>query len=206
VNPHDVAVTRLAASWLLWYPDERLFERVPDIRRVVADLPKRTREPLEAFLGWFGQQDPLELAREYVTTFDMRRKACPYLTYWTHGDTRNRGMAILHFKQAYLAAGFDAGDAELADHLAVVLEFAAIGDQLTGDALLAEHVAAIGLLHSALESMGSPYALLLEAIVATLPEITDEITERMAQIATQGPPVENVGLEPFSIASIGVRR
>jgi nitrate reductase delta subunit len=54
--------------------------------------------------------------------------------------------------------------------------------------------------------MGSPYALLLEAIVATLPEITDEITERMAQIATQGPPVENVGLEPFSIASIGVRR
>ena len=80
-------MTRLAASWLFWYPDERLPERVPDIRRVVADLPKRTREPLEAFLGWFGQQDRWSWLREYVTTFDVRRKACPYLTYWTHGDT-----------------------------------------------------------------------------------------------------------------------
>ncbi len=206
MNSHDMAVTRLAASWLLWYPDECLLERLPDIRVAVSELPAVTRDPLMAFLGWLGEHDPLDVAREYVTTFDMRRKACPYLTYWTHGDTRNRGMAILHFKQAYLAAGFDAGDAELADHLAVVLEFAAIGDPLTGDALLAEHVAAIGLLHSALESMGSPYALVLEAIVATLPEVTAEIRERMAAIATQGPPAEEVGLEPFGISVGGVRR
>ena len=206
MNSHDMAVTRLAASWLLWYPDECLLERLPDIRVAVSELPAVTRDPLMAFLGWLDEHDPLDVAREYVTTFDMRRKACPYLTYWTHGDTRNRGMAILHFKQAYLAAGFDAGDAELADHLAVVLEFAAIGDPLTGDALLAEHVAAIGLLHSALESMGSPYALVLEAIVATLPEVTAEIRERMAAIATQGPPAEEVGLEPFGISVGGVRR
>ncbi len=77
---------------------------------------------------------------------------------------------------------------------------------MTGDALLAEHVAAIGLLHSALESMGSPYALVLEAIVATLPEVTAEIRERMAAIATQGPPAEEVGLEPFGISVGGVRR
>jgi nitrate reductase delta subunit len=206
MNSHDMAVTRLAASWLLWYPDERLLAKLPDIRAAVSELPAVTRDPLMAFIGWLDEQDPLDVAREYVTTFDMRRKACPYLTYWTHGDTRNRGMAILHFKQAYLAAGFDAGDAELADHLAVVLEFAAIGDPLTGDALLAEHVAAIGLLHSALESIGSPYALVLEAIIATLPEVTAEIRERMAAIATQGPPAEEVGLEPFGISVGGVRR
>ncbi len=109
-------------------------------------------------------------------------------------------------KQAYLDNGFDAGDAELADHLAVVLEFAAIGDRLTGDALLAEHVGAIGLLHSALESMGSPYALVVEAVIATLPAITPEIADRMAAIATQGPPSEQVGLEPFTIGTEEVRR
>ena len=206
MTPHDMAVTRLACSWLLWYPDEALTGRLPDIRAAVADLPDQAREPLAAFLAWMDEQDSMHLAREYVQTFDMKRKACPYLTYWTHGDTRNRGMAILHFKQAYLAAGFDPGDGELADHLAVVLEFAAIGDPLTGDALLAEHRGPIGLLRSALESMGSPYALVLEAVETTLPEMTEEIAQRMAVIATSGPPQELFGLEPYTIGMEGVRR
>jgi len=206
MTPHDMAVTRLACSWLLWYPDEALAKRVPDIRSAIQDLPAEATQPLTDFLAWMSAQDPLELAKEYVQTFDMKRKACPYLTYWTHGDTRNRGMAILHFKQAYLAAGFDPGDAELADHLAVVLEFAAIGDPLTGDALLAEHRGPIGLLRSALESMGSPYALVLQAVETTLPEMTPEIAERMAAIATSGPPQELVGLEPYTIGMEGIRR
>lgn len=206
MSDYDKAVARLAASWLLWYPDDRLRERLPDIRIAVAELPAVTREPLTAFLAWFDERTPSQVAREYVETFDMRRKACPYLTYWTHGDTRNRGMAILHFKQAYLSAGFDAGDAELADHLAVLLEFAALGDRVTGDALLAEHVGAVGLLHSALVSTGSPYALVVESVVATLPSVTPEIAERMAAIAAQGPPAEQVGLEPFGISVGGARR
>ena len=206
MTPHDMAVTRLACSWLLWYPDEALAKRVPDICSAIQDLPAEATQPLTDFLAWMSAQDPLELAKEYVQTFDMKRKACPYLTYWTHGDTRNRGMAILHFKQAYLAAGFDPGDAELADHLAVVLEFAAIGDPLTGDALLAEHRGPIGLLRSALESMGSPYALVLQAVETTLPEMTPEIAERMAAIATAGPPQELVGLEPYTIGMEGIRR
>lgn len=205
MTAHDDAVARLAASWLLWYPDEQLAQRLPDLQRVVAELPDRTGQPLSEFLDWFTGQDPLDIARQYVATFDMRRKACPYLTYWTHGDTRNRGMAILHFKQAYLAAGFDAGDAELADHLAVVLEFAAIGDRLTGDALLVEHAGAIGLLHSALESLQSPYALVVQAVQATLPPLDAQIAQRMVDIATAGPPAEQVGLEPFSITLGGAR-
>ena len=63
----------------------------------------------------------------------MKRRACPFLTYWTNGDTRNRGVAILRFKQAYEAGGFTIGNEELPDHLAVVLEFAAVGDRVTGE-------------------------------------------------------------------------
>ena len=177
---------------------------------VVETLPKPLGEPLQLFLGYLAQAPLIDVQSHFVVTFDMKRKACPYLTYWTDGDTRNRGRAILRFKQAYLEAGFDLGNEELADHLSVVLEFAAIGDELTGNALLAEHQGPIHLLRDALAVMESPYVHVLDGVVATLPNLTSEIRQRMAELAASGPPAEQVGLEPFSISitpsPVGARR
>ncbi len=206
----STAAARLAASWLLWYPDNALIQRLPEITQVVEESPAKVRAALRQFLTYLEEVPLLDAQRDYVATFDMKRKACPYLTYWTDGDTRNRGFSILRFKQAYLASGFDVGDAELPDHLAVVLEFAAIGNTLTGDALLVEHRVAIGLLREALNALGSPYVHVLDAVLATLPAMTPEIAERMASLAKSGPPVETVGLDPFPTApasvEIGSRR
>lgn len=199
-DPQVIAGARLAASWLLWYPDETLFARLDEIAAVAAMLPPALAEPLGTFLAHVNGADPVTLQQHFVEVFDLKRKACPFLTYWTDGDTRNRGQAILRFKQAYIAAGFALDDRELADHLAVVLEFAAVGDRLTGDALLSEHAAAIGLLRAALVDLKSPYAHVLDAIVATLPPPSDELRARMAKMARTGPPVEVVGLEPFGVA------
>lgn len=206
----QTAAVRLAASWLLWYPDDVLLARLPDIRAVAGQLPTRYADPLLAFVAYLDATPISEVQTHYVATFDMKRKACPYLTYWTDGDTRNRGRAILRFKQAYLESGFDIGSAELPDHLAVVLEFAAVGDTLTGNALLAEHSVPIHLLRDALAKLESAYAFVLDAIVATLPSRTPEIEVRMAELAASGPPAEMVGLEPFGVSvtieSIGARR
>ena len=199
-SPSDsMAVARLAASWLLWYPDDELVERLDDITAAVTNLPLDTREPLNSFLRYLSRTPLFDVQQHYVSTFDMKRKACPYLTYWTDGDTRNRGQAILWFKQAYLAAGFDPGSRELADHLCVVLEFAAVGDHLTGDALLAEHSGPIHLLRDALATLESPYADVLDAVLATLPAMTHGIAARILQLAASGPPAEEVGLEPFPV-------
>ena len=210
MSDKHTAAARLAAAWLLSYPDESLLERLDGIAAVVDELPADTGEPLAAFLAHLSGTPLSEVQAHYVTVFDMKRKACPYLTYWTDGDTRNRGRAILRFKQAYLEAGYDLGSGELPDHLSVVLEFAAIGDTLTGEALLAEHQDAIHLLRDALAKMESAYVHVLDAIVATLPRLTPEIRERMAHIAASGPPVESVGLEPFGVSvtidPIGARR
>jgi len=206
----STAAARLAASWLLWYPDDALVERLPEITQVVEASSPKVRTALRQFLAYLEEVPLLDAQRDYVATFDLKRKACPYLTYWTDGDTRNRGFAIVRFKQAYLASGFDVGDAELPDHLAVVLEFAAIGNALTGDALLVEHRVAIGLLREALDHLDSPYVHVLDAVLATLPGMTPEIAERMASLAKSGPPVETVGLDPFPPAAatvdIGGRR
>jgi len=204
----DIAVTRLACSWLLTYPDGVLLERLDGLATAVSELPEPVRAPLEAFLAHLDGTPIGDVQRHYVEVFDLKRRACPFLTYWTHGDTRNRGVAILRFKQAYEARGFTIGPEELPDHLAVVLEFAAVGDRVTGDALLAEHAAPIGLLREALHDLESAYAHVLDAVVATLPEITSEVRVRMAELASSGPPAEVVGLEPFPTAlePTGARR
>ena len=139
----STAAARLAASWLLAFPDERLLAQLDTISDVVDELPADMGDPLGAFLAHLSGTPLPEIQQHYVQVFDMKRKACPYLSYWTDGDTRNRGAAILRFKQAYLDSGFELGNEELPDHLAVVLEFAAVGDVVTGEALLADHQEAI---------------------------------------------------------------
>lgn len=208
VTVEQVAAARLAASWLLWYPDEELLARLDGIAALVDELPQEFSEPLSAFLAHLHDTPLVELQAHYVSVFDMKRKACPYLSYWTDGDTRNRGTAILRFQQAYREHGFDPGTQELADHLSVVLEFAAVGDRLTGDALLAEHQGPIHLLRDALAKLGSAYVHTIELVIATLPALTREIRERMADLAAQGPPAELVGLEPFALTldPVGGRR
>ncbi len=210
MSDRSTAVARLAASWLLTYPDEALLARLDEIHEAVETLPDDTRGPLLAFLAHVDGTPLLDLQQHYVSIFDMRRRACPYLTYWTDGETRNRGQALLRFKSAYKESGFEVSDEELPDHLAVVLEYAAVGDPLTGEALLAEHRGPIGLLRDALAKMDSVYVHVLDAVMATLPQITPEIAERMAELAASGPPVEQVGLEPFPTAptliEIGARR
>jgi nitrate reductase delta subunit len=147
----------------------------------------------------FGSADPLQLAAQYVETFDMRRRASLHLTYYAYGDTRKRGMALLRFKHAYRQAGMQVGDNELPDFLPLVLEFAATIDHVQGERLLAEHVPVLELLRLSLEDIGSAYARILAAILATLPPISTADRRRIAELAAQGPPDEEVGLEPFAM-------
>jgi nitrate reductase delta subunit len=189
----DRAVAQQACALLLGYPDEALLDRLELVAAAVEQLPGATRAPLQAFLVHVRDADADQLRAHYVATFDMRRRCCPYLTYWTHGDTRNRGLALLHFKQTYRDSGAAPPEEELPDHLAVVLEFAATTDPTAGNELLAEHRAPIELLRAALREATSPYAHVLDAVVATLPAPSPETLRRAQELAAAGPPAELVG-------------
>ena len=69
------------------------------------------------FVDHLRATEPGQLSRDYVETFDLRRRCCLYLTYYAHGDTRKRGMALLQFTHAYRTAGVTLVDGELPDHL-----------------------------------------------------------------------------------------
>lgn len=193
-DPTARAVAQQACALLLVYPDQQLEDLAPVLSAAVSELPGDTRLPIQKFLDYLAATPRQEVAEHYVATFDMRRKCCPFLTYWTHGDTRNRGMALLRFKQTYRESGVTPPEDELPDHLAVVLEFAAVGDPTAGNLLLGEHRAPVELLRDALHTAESPYGYVLDAVVATLPPMTKELAERVLALAAAGPPTELVGV------------
>ncbi|MDQ0958158.1 nitrate reductase delta subunit [Streptomyces sp. B4I13] len=186
-----------AQSLLLAYPDEQFEHHLALAGRVAATLPEPVARPLLRFTEHAERTTPADLATAYVATFDHRKRCCPYLTYYAHGDTRKRGIGLLRLKQTYAAAGWQLGDDELPDHLAVVLEFAAT-DPATGHSLLTEHRAGLELLRLALNDDGSPWAHVLDSVSATLPALAGDDREAVMRLAAQGPPEEQVGLDPYA--------
>ena len=210
IASREHAVVHRVAALLLEYPTQELLDLLPALRGAVGELDPRLGAPLTGVLDHLAATPLGELEAQYVTTFDLKRKHALYLTYYAYGDTRKRGVALVEIKQAYRAAGFELTEAELPDHLAVVLEFAATGDREVGLRLLLEHRAGLELLRLALVDGRSPYAGALVAVSATLPPLEGEEREAVALLAAQGPPGEEVGLEPFAppsyMPSTGARR
>lgn len=196
MNRRTTAVAHKAASLLLAYPDQELFDRLPMITAAISTLPADVATPLRSFADHLAASTPATAQRDYVATFDLRPRCCLYLTWWTHGDTRERGKALVGFKDIYRAAGLTPPDDELPDHLSVVLEFAAT-EAKAGVALLTQHRAALELLKDALRRHRSPYAQLVETVLATLPPSGPDVLLAARRIAAEGPPQERVGLEPY---------
>ncbi|MFI5063505.1 MAG: nitrate reductase molybdenum cofactor assembly chaperone [Streptosporangiales bacterium] len=192
------ALLRLV-SLLLQYPDDELLAARPQLAAAAQALSRpHARHPLVAFTTWYAAAEPMELARQYVETFDLRRKCGLYLTYYPHGDTRRRGMAMLLLKQRYRAAGLTPPAGELPDYLPVVCEFAALAGPDAGEAPLRQHRKGLELIRAALHERSSPYALMLDALCATLPALSAAQADSVAGLALAGPPAEEVGLAPFA--------
>jgi nitrate reductase delta subunit len=188
-----------AASLLLAYPDEQRDERLETVETLLTHVDGTAAELLGRTVAALRATDALTAAAEYVETFDMRRRSTMYLTYWTAGDTRNRGREMLTFASAYRDAGVEPPKAEAPDHLPVVLEFAATVDPEMGRRLLIEHRVPIDVLLGALRDAQSPYQHVIAAVCETLPPVSDQDVRRAQRLAQQGPPAEAVGLQPFTL-------
>ncbi|MFF4408898.1 nitrate reductase molybdenum cofactor assembly chaperone [Streptomyces sp. NPDC001404] len=201
MTPSDAWMPRAwqTQSLLLAYPDERFrHHHLPLARRAAATLPDRAGAPLLTFAEHLDGQTQEDVTADYVATFDHRKHCCLFLTYYAHGDTRRRGLALLRLKRTYAAAGWRLTDEELPDHLAVVLEFAAAVGTRDGRRLLCDHRAGIELLRLALRETGSPWTRVLDSVRATLPPLTGDEHTAVARLAAEGPPEEEVGLAPFA--------
>jgi nitrate reductase molybdenum cofactor assembly chaperone NarJ/NarW len=196
--PQQLTVVWQSASLLLDYPDEPLLDMLGTIRSATAVLPRVVAASLCGMAVHLESTPLPQLQADYVETFDTRRRCNLFLTYFAHGDTRKRGLALLRFKQTYLRSGYLLDESELPDHLCVVLEYAATVDQRLGRGLMLDHRAGLELLRLSLHDSHSPYAAVLDAVTATLPPLRGDERDAVRRLAAEGPPEEEVGLAPFA--------
>jgi nitrate reductase delta subunit len=187
-------IAHMAASVLLDYPDVGRRARFDAVAAAVPSLPAELAGEFAAFLTAESALSQQELEAHFTAIFDQKRKCCPYLTYYTTGDTRKRGMALVSFVEAYRAAGWEVEDGELPDYLPMVLEFSARSDSPIALELLAAHRDGIEVLRAALETFGSPYEHVVAAVCRSLPELDAETRARYQRLVDEGPPTELVGL------------
>lgn len=196
MGSEPISPLRIAAL-LLQYPTSGLREALGSLEEGDLRGLKRERAGIERLLTLYATPPVSELERSYTETFDFSRQRSLHLTYHLHGDSRQRGIALLRLKQAYEAAGFELTATELPDYLPLMLEFADLAGP-AGIELLAQHSISIQLIRSSLDRERSPWTAPLDAVARQLPGLSRREIAKLRRLAASGPPTEEVGLEPFA--------
>ncbi len=168
-----------ALAWLLGYPDQALCEHLPALVDAIdaeAAVPAMRRAELRAFASELTRLDPMDVEARYVETFDRGRATSLHLFEHVHGDSRDRGPAMIDLMQTYEKAGLLLAPEELPDHLCVVLEFASTQPPRLAREFLGEMAHILAAIFSALLQRGSPYA----AVVAAVLELAGQRAQAVA--------------------------
>jgi nitrate reductase molybdenum cofactor assembly chaperone NarJ/NarW len=160
--------TLRALTLLLGYPDARLRELLPHLAAAIDDeaaLPKARRAEFRSFIGELQRMDPIDLEAAYVELFDRGRATSLHLFEHVHGDSRDRGPAMVDLVKTYEQAGLFLGPHELPDHLCVVLEFASTQPPAVARDFLGEIAHLLNAIFSALRKRESRYASVIAAVL-----------------------------------------
>jgi nitrate reductase delta subunit len=161
-------ITFRALGALLTYPGRELLAALPEIAgvlessRLVGPVQKQRLADLVSELR---RADPYELEERYVALFDRGRATSLHLFEHVHGDSRERGQAMVDLGRLYERAGFHLAETELPDYLPAVLEYLScrpIGEarEMVGDC--AHILRAVG---ERLAGRGSRYAAVFDAVL-----------------------------------------
>ena len=171
-----------ALSALLSYPDKELQNAAPELRNVIGEenlLPADSRR-LDALIDEIATGDLYALQEHYVELFDRTRSLSLHLFEHVHGESRDRGQAMIDLKSLYERNGLCLGVAELPDYLPAFLEFLSTCPLTEARRLIGQPAHVLTALAERLDKRHSPYAAVFEALAA------------LAVLAPDAPAVEMV--------------
>jgi nitrate reductase delta subunit len=183
-----MSLTLRALAALLGYPSAELQANIPAIREALAAeaaLPRAARRRLDPLLDRLETADLLDAQADYSELFDRSRSLSLHLFEHVHGDSRERGQAMIDLGQQYLAQGFLLDGPELPDFVPVFVEFASCLPPPDARAMLAEPGHVFAALDERLTRRGSPYAAVFGALVAAAGARPDR--DALAELEARAP-------------------
>lgn len=155
-------------SLLLTYPNQEIYDFLPEVTLELKEEQLLNPEEImgiESFIDFFGSK-PLNSWQEfYVQLFDYSRSVSLYLFEHVHGDSKDRGQAMVDLIDSYAEKGLVLNRSELPDYLPVFLEFLALQTQPKAGEYLADIIDIVGFVYKKLEEKDNPYKYLLSALV-----------------------------------------
>jgi nitrate reductase delta subunit len=154
---------------LMSYPKPEWLSQLDECEAVLVQekrLPKRQLAAVLALIEALKSTDLYEMQEQYVATFDRGRSHCLHLFEHIHGESRDRGQAMVNLAAAYAEKGLFIDRAELPDYLPLFLEFLSLCPAEEAVGLLGEPIDIIATIAARLHERRSPYAALFDALVA----------------------------------------
>ncbi|HCY17079.1 MAG: nitrate reductase molybdenum cofactor assembly chaperone [Curvibacter sp. GWA2_64_110] len=191
----QATLTLRVLARLLGYPDAELRAHLGDLSAALhreQALGTTRLSELDALLKSMRTRDPIELEADYVQLFDRGRATSLHLFEHVHGDSRDRGPAMIDLAQTYEKAGLYLAEGELPDYLPVVLEFVSTQPMKEARAFLGEMAHILNAIFSALVKRESPYASVLGALL----EIAGEKTQAVKVVEDE--PLDQAWEEPMA--------
>jgi nitrate reductase delta subunit len=180
-----------ALSALLTYPSQDLKAAVPEIAGVLESevvLSLAAQKALRPLLNDLASLDLYDLQERFVLLFDRSRTLSLNLFEHVHGESRDRGPAMVDLLENYRAGGFDLVSTELPDHLPVVLEFLSTRPLPEARDMLGEMGHIIVALAERLKRRESPYAAVLAALSELAGvEATSEAVQELLAVKDDDP-------------------
>ncbi len=188
-----------ALSVLLLYPEQDLIDCLPEIEAILRQAPVPTAS-LQPLLDYLKREDLITLQENYVATFDRNPSHSLHLFEHIHGESRDRGQAMVDLMEEYKKHGLQMSGDDLPDYVPLFLEFLSQLERDEAERLLGDAVHVLAHVGRKLAANGSPYAPVFDVLQQLSPVAAEELSEPPVRdmdeaLETFGPGVD--GVEPL---------
>lgn len=190
-------------SILLTYPEVEWLEALPEMEKAIeeeAAFNARASDQLFPLFSMLRRLSLIELQEIYVATFDRNPSHSLHLFEHIHGESRDRGSAMINLLEEYWKHDFDASASELPDYVPLFLEFLSLLPVEEALPLLGDAVHVLAAIGRKLEKNGSHYAAVFHLLEVLSPVAALELAEPPVRDMDEamemfGPSVD--GVEPL---------